>query len=156
MYEKLLASLICLSIVSLSPEHFSTNNTQNLSQIIYYTEEPKIHNNFSTPIENIDFLTENKIIGYVYFGRDSCPFCQVFNTLLREEVQSNPALVIYKFDTDTWRQDKNFQDVLNQYRVESIPCLIKINADGSILTFEVSEDFSDAEVISALHTFLNT
>lgn len=132
-------------------------NIQNPPQTINYIDnEQKNHDNFLIPIENIHLLTENKIIGYVYFGRNSCPFCQVFNTLLWEEVQSNPALVIYKFDTDTWRQDEKFQDVLAQYYVENIPQLIKINTDGSILIFEVSEDYSDAEVISALHIFLNT
>jgi len=74
----------------------------------------------------------------------------------RNSIQSNPALIIYKFDTDTWKQNEKFQNVLDQYHVKGIPQLIKINADGSFFTFEISENFTDNEVISALHTFLNT
>lgn len=159
MSGKLLTTLIffLFFIVNLSPETINTTNAQIPEQIIYNTvEENKTHDNFSIPIRDIDVLTKNKISGYVYFGRDTCSFCQTFNTLLKAQVQSNPTLIIYKFDTDAWRQDEKFQDVLEQYHIDKIPLLIKIKTDGSFLAFEVPENFTNDEVISALHTFLSS
>lgn len=150
-------SFVFLTFLLINYPTINNINIQNPPQAINYIDnEQKNYDNFLTPIENIRLLAENKIIGYVYFGRDTCPFCQVFNKLLCKEVQSNPTLIIYKFDTDTWRQDEKFQDVLEQYHIDKIPLLIKIKTDGSFLAFEVPENFTNDEVISALHTFLSS
>ena len=42
----------------------------------------------------------------------------------------NKRQVLYYFDTDSFRQDDTFQEILQKYQVESVPTLVVI-VDGS-------------------------
>lgn len=50
--------------------------------------------------------------------------------------------MIYKFDTDFWREDEKFQNVLEEYNINSIPTLIKIDSDGKkqFLEFDTKDE----------------
>lgn len=105
-----------------------------------------------TVLDDIDKLINDKIVGYVYFGRDTCSACVDFNKNLEYEFNKNNNLTIYKFDTSYWKDNKDFKNVLNKYKVLLLPTLIKINDDGS---FQVFEFDSSKEVQLELHKFLS-
>lgn len=113
-----------------------------------------VFDDFSIQIENIEDLLDDKVIGVVYFGRDTCPFCLTLNGILKAELNSIENIQIYKFDTDAWREDDRFQEVLDKYMITSIPALIRINADLTVKQFIPDESESNEEVNNSLHQFL--
>lgn len=103
--------------------------------------------NFSIPITNIDDLLNNRISGFVYFGRDTCPMCLQFNHALSLALEKNTDVVIYKFDTDVWRTDQSFQKVLDKFHVTSIPCLVKVtNSKSFVFGSDSSSDLSQSDL----------
>lgn len=113
-----------------------------------------VFDDFSIQIENIEDLLDDKVIGVVYFGRDTCPFCLTLNGILKAELNSIENIQIYKFDTDAWREDDRFQEVLDKYMITSIPALIRINADLTVDHFVPDENINDEEVLTLLEHFL--
>lgn len=113
-----------------------------------------VSDDFSVKIEDIDDLLDDKIIGIIYFGRDTCPFCLTLNGLLKEEIEANKNIQIYKFDTDVWREDERFQEILDKYMVQSIPALIRVNEDLTVDQFVLDESQSNEEVLQSLKFFL--
>lgn len=75
---------------------------------------------FSVPIKGISDIIDDQITGVIYFGRDTCTPCLIFNNMIKESIPSDEEVVIYKFDTDEWRSDPNFQFVLDKYEIGSI------------------------------------
>lgn len=113
-----------------------------------------VFDDFSIQIENIEDLLDDKVIGVVYFGRDTCPFCLTLNGILKAELDSIENIQIYKFDTDIWREDDRFQEVLDKYMITSIPALIRVNADFTVEQFVPDEAVSDEQVMQSLQKFL--
>lgn len=113
-----------------------------------------IPDDFSIQIENIEDLLDDKVLGVIYFGRDTCPYCLTLNAILKSEIDSNEGIQIYKFDTDVWREDKRFQVVLDKYMIQSIPALIRINVDLTVEHFIPDETERDEEVHNCLRIFL--
>lgn len=89
---------------------------------------------FSIQIDDISLLLDKEVIGIVYFGRDSCPNCAVFNDALRLILDELPDLKIYKFDTDFWRENIQYNEVLDLYGIDQVPMLIYISEDKTIQT----------------------
>jgi len=104
--------------------YIEKNNENKLSDEIVYDY-------FSTQIKDINDLKNDKIIGNVYFARDTCPVCLEFNKYLDVEFKKNKDLVLFKFDTDYWRKDKEFRTILDKYSVTEVPMIIRINKDKS-------------------------
>lgn len=98
-----------------------------------------VYDYFSTQINDINKLKNDEIIGYVYFARDTCPVCLEFNKNLEIEFKKNEDLVVFKFDTDYWRENEEFKNVLNKYNVSEVPMLIKINEDKSYKILKVEK-----------------
>lgn len=117
--------LIILNIYLFIKNISKSGITQNA--ISTQASEDFVYDDFSQKIENINELVDNDITGLVYVGRDTCINCLKFNKILREEINSNPSIKIYKFDTDFWREDDMFQYVLDKYEIAQIPVLLKIN-----------------------------
>lgn len=102
---------------------------------------------FSTPINDISALVNNEISGVIYFGRDTCPECLTLNIILHELCEENSEITIHKFDTDYWRDNDQFDEVLEKYGVKSIPLLVKVDGDNySKLSFG-AEDQTDLRKI---------
>lgn len=125
--------LILIIIISIffitSCSAFNNLSVEQSSNIIY--------DDFTTKISNIQDILDNKITGLIYFGRDSCPICIKFNEVLKDEINSNGDLLIYKFDTDYWRENQYFQKVLKKFNISEIPVLIKVNGNNTFNTFNV-------------------
>lgn len=113
-----------------------------------------VFDDFSIQIDNIEDLLNGKVIGVVYFGRDTCPFCLTLNGILKKEMEAMTDICIYKFDTDVWREDERFQEVLDKYMIDSIPALIRINVDLTFERFIPNKTESDEEVQQSLRIFL--
>lgn len=126
----------------------STGNSLDISDL------ETVPDDFSVQIEDIDDLLNNKIIGVIYFGRDTCPFCLALNGMLKSELESMGNVWIYKFDTDTWRGNDQYQEVLDKYTIQSIPTLIRINADLTVERFVPDETASNDDVLQELSLFL--
>lgn len=109
---------------------------------------------FSVPIKGISDIIDDQITGVIYFGRDTCTPCLIFNNMIKESIPSDEEVVIYKFDTDEWRSDPNFQFVLDKYEIGSIPTLIKIYSDHTYITFSPDDKATDEEFLNELGNFL--
>ena len=116
--------------------------------------ETGVSDTFSVPINDITSLLNGEITGYVYFSRETCPICLVVNAYISTCLSENCSPVIYKFDTDVWRENEKFQIVLDQYGVETIPTLIKIYEDGTFVVFESTAE-TEEDFIKDLNSFLD-
>ena len=112
------------------------------------------YDDFSVQIDDISLLLCDKISGIIYFGRDTCSFCLAFNTILQNAYTNAKDVVIYKFDTDFWREDADYQKILEKYDIKSVPALIRINQDKSYESFVPDEEANDAEIQESLQSFL--
>lgn len=134
-----------------------TESTGSVKETSIEAEMPTmetVFDDFSIQIANIEDLLDDKVIGVVYFGRDTCPFCLTLNGILKAALDSTENVQVYKFDTDAWREDDRFQEALDKYMITSIPALIRINADRSVEQFVPDEAASDYHVMQSLHRFL--
>lgn len=116
--------------------------------------EQEVYDSFTIKIDDINKLLNDEIKGYIYIGRDTCPICLYFNEYLKNEYEKNNKLVIYKFDTDFWRNNENFEAVLNKYKVTSIPTFIKVESNENYIKFEANSE-DENEIQKAFNNFLN-
>lgn len=133
--------LIVVSILLLNNKEEVKSNNLNKVNLNLDTNEV---DNFTEKIDDIDELLNFKIEGIIYFGRDTCPYCQNINKLISKELELSNELVIYKFDTDYWRKNEKFNTVLEQYNITSVPTLIKFN-NGKIQK-SISFDFENSDL----------
>ncbi len=91
------------------------------------TEVSSVNDDFSEQITDINQLIHGEVSGFVYFGSDTSPNCLAFNAALKKVKTKD--ITIYKFDTDFWRQDEQFQKALDTYNVETMPVLLKIESN---------------------------
>lgn len=67
-------------------------------------------------------------IYFVYFGRPSCPNCEVFQPRL-EKISKEIKQTVYYFNTDEHRQSKDqksVNDILDLYQIDRVPTLLMI------------------------------
>lgn len=114
-------------------------------------DEQIVYDDFSIKIHDLALITDENYSGYIYFGRDTCPFCLEFNKILKQELKDNSQLTIYKFDTDEWRETEDFQIILDKYEIEGIPALVKVETDKKLKTFSPEENETNLQ--EALHNF---
>lgn len=147
MKKKVITFLLIISLITLSmiaPKIINKPYAANIEgdTNIEGQINDNVHDYFTTKITDINKLINDEITGYVYIGRDTCPICLYFNKFLEKEYMENENLLIYKFDTDFWRNDNNFNKVLDKYHISTIPSLIRINKDK---TYEIKEFESENE-----------
>ncbi len=114
-------------------DEITYSSVSDESPIVY-----DVQDDVSTPITDLQPLLNYEIEGLIYFGRDTCPVCRHFNQLLNKLKNNNNDIVIYKFDTDVWREDASFQAVLNLYRIVDVPVIIYVS-DGEFVPFEPNQ-----------------
>lgn len=62
----------------------------------------------------------------IYFGRDSCPNCRLAEKII-EPYFSEKKLKLYYFDTDLWRNDENFENIIEHFQIVEVPTLLWVN-----------------------------
>lgn len=148
--------LIILSVLLIYQQKEISNLKSDIQSFIKLNSQEEITiDDFSIQITEINSILNNEIVGIVYFGRDTCPICTELNSIIIENIDFN-NIKIYKFDTDKWRNNDNFQTILNKYNITKIPTLIKINNDGTFTHYIPDENLSDEELIISLYQFLHS
>ncbi|AEG61416.1 thioredoxin family protein [Desulforamulus ruminis] len=73
--------------------------------------------------------------GFVYFGRPTCPSCELFKPLLTE-VAKEENIQVYYFNTDYFRNNSllteaELKEIFEKYQIQQVPILIKL-VNGSL------------------------
>ena len=80
-------------------------------------------------IESTSFFNYMPGVFYIYFGCPTCPECVEFEPILEKELQKN-NWTIYYFDTTYWKEDAQYERILDKYKVTSVPSLVRaVNGD---------------------------
>ena len=120
--------ILCMSIVITGCEKTSKHDTSNLISI-----------------KDLKILDHKEIS--IYFGRPTCPMCSKISPIL-EEVLKNEKKEIYYFNTDEWRDNDEYENILNLYGIEGVPSIIKIKKDGSFERLNFFENNIELEDIT--------
>ena len=123
-----------LAIVLYDVMNYLISNSVSMNKV---DTDEIVYADFIPHIKDIDLLLNGDFSGYLYIGRDTCTFCLEFNRYLREIYIYSEKLLIYFFDTDFWREDDNFNLLLEKYNVDSVPTLLNISYDGTFETFSI-------------------
>lgn len=110
---------------------------ENTTSIYEFNEDKIVYSDFLPRIEEIDLLVNDEFTGYLYVGRDTCPYCLEFNVYLEEIYINNEELLIYFFDTDFWRDNNSFNLVIEKYNINEIPALLNILDNGEFEAFAI-------------------
>lgn len=129
----------------------SAQNADYKSETKSFSTSDKIEIRESSRLIRLDSLdilknSEGKI---VYFGRETCPICQIYEPVL-EETLDELNIEAYYFDTDAWRANDEFSTILDHYGIAGIPDLVYIKEDGSYIKQKLSHDaekFDDEELL---------
>jgi len=137
----LIINFITLSVLfshnNINIDSFITPLTlREIIQSILYEEkdaekDTNVYKDFLPRIDNIEILLNDDFNGYLYVGRDTCPFCIQFHSYLKIFLLENKDIEIYFFDTDYWRQSEHFRSVIEKFNLETVPIMIKISEDGT-------------------------
>ncbi|MDD7305367.1 MAG: thioredoxin family protein [Peptoniphilaceae bacterium] len=96
-------------------------------------------------ITDKDMLNEDKSLeGFVYIGRKTCPACRLFVKVITSVALENDISIKY-FDTDKYRETKDYQNILDKYEIERVPELILVKKDGSFEKF-TKDNIKDGEI----------
>lgn len=145
--------IIVLLVVIIAFQHSNIKALQNnVSMLLTNNNTTMYYDDFSIKINDIEQLTDKEFSGVVYFGRDTCPYCSEFNKLIKQSELFN-NIKIYKFDTDTWRKNQKFNDILKIYNIEEIPVLIKIENGKISARFDYDSGLKYQEQIKLLKKF---
>jgi thiol-disulfide isomerase/thioredoxin len=98
--------------------------------------------------------------GFIYFGRPTCPSCELFLPLLTDIANTERVSVAY-FNTDYFREnnlipEEELQNIFSKYQIIKIPMLVKLVSGGvdSAYGAEFNEDES-ARVRTQIQEFIN-
>lgn len=105
------------------------------------SKQKNLINTNLTLIEDVNFFNNNSNI-IVYFGRPTCPNCNMFTPTLEEVLKSRKEKIYY-FNTDYWRSDEKFEEILTKYSINSIPVLINIKDENSFEKLDLLGDGLD-------------
>lgn len=74
---------------------------------------------------------------FVYFGRESCDSCKEAIKLVRMAVKypmtEEKGIKIVQFDTDLYRSDELFPQIIEDFKVKEVPYIVKIQ-DGAYVS----------------------
>lgn len=94
-----------------------------------------ININSNTKVKVDSFKEFNNIKnGYIYFGREDCPACNIFDPVLNSVAKSNLLKINY-VDTNLFR-DSNLDEFLKKFNVTQVPTLIEVHNGKMIGSFE--------------------
>lgn len=137
-----------VEIFSLNSYHYIT--TVSASYIGYFESLEIYAQTISTAIYT--FMNGRRIILYpfigvyditsliemqnalIYFGRPTCPACAVFTPIIFDialRTQKN----IYYVNTDRWRMDEGFSQLVDTFNLTHVPHLIYLNQGDTMILF---------------------
>ena len=103
---RFLIGVVCIVLLLCAAGSPETNNSKGVEDSII-------------GIGDLEFFSEqgNYI---VYFGRPTCIDCVKFEPTLLAHLESTGHEVYY-FNTDYWKNNPEFEDILSNYQVDSVP-----------------------------------
>lgn len=113
------------------------------------------------PVKNIELLStimQDSNETYIYFGRPTCPDCVNFKPILEKELKLEKVNAYY-FNTDVFRSDPGYDDVIKMFGVDWVPAFYKIGGGSVIAKFDMqlgrdSDENSENECELQLKNFL--
>ena len=107
--------------------------------------------NYESRISHFDEITDqeflndnNKLSGYVYVGRKTCPSCRIFLEVITRISLENDIKMKY-FDTDKYRDSKYYKEILDKYKIEQVPDFLLVKKDGAFERFD-QENIKNEEI----------
>lgn len=83
---------------------------------------------------------------YLYVGKESCPYCEIFVPKLLE-ASKETNIPIYYWDVEAISDDDQVNNFLKKYQIEYTPTLLKFNTNGAFNNIEFdSEKISSKEL----------
>lgn len=73
---------------------------------------------------------DHSLKGIVFVGRPSCESCKLMVRVMNA-LADKYKIVIHYFDSDAYRDEKGFEEVMNQYDVRQVPDVFYIAEDGT-------------------------
>lgn len=114
-------------------------------------EKEKEIRNYESSISNYEEITDERLLnkdksleGYVYVGRKTCEACRLYVKVITKIALENDIKMKY-FDTDKYRESKDYQDILDKYEIDRVPELILIKEDGTFEKF-TEDNIEDGEL----------
>ena len=139
--------LVCIVLFKLnfvnSPIKNSNVDIHTSSDIEIYTNE---NTNFKI-IDDLDFFNKCND-SYIYFGRPTCPDCNSVSPLIDNLININ-NIEMYYFNTDYWRDNEIFKNIIKDYEIQHVPYIIyvKDNKPYKKLEFNEGVDFSNNNIL---------
>lgn len=118
------------------------NILEDVSAKIFSHYQPK---RFFKEIINIDQIKAiNSDSEYlIYFGRPTCDLCKNAGPVIRNAADSLNKTVFY-FNTDRFRNIDDMQTVLDMYKIDAVPCILKVK-NGEVSDRVSFNDENDME-----------
>lgn len=82
---------------------------------------------------------------YVYFGTESCSFCQTFTPKLYKASKNSKTTIFY-WDVKDSPENEQRNNFLDKYEIEYVPSLLEIYPDTSFKHLEIDDDISVEEI----------
>lgn len=101
--------------------------------------------------EPADILTGSK---YILFSRPTCGYCTDFEKNLENILDSQSSVEIFKFDTDKFRENKDFEKIIKKYDVKGVPTLLRVE-NGVVLSRYLSQEEESEKVEAELIDYFN-
>lgn len=160
-HRRIILAIICIFVTFVNIYFNSTlfKFTQHPEVPVSSTsnsEYPVVYDDFTQQLDAHDViaLANGTFQGVVYFGRDTCPVCLIYNSVLHDLVEDN-SYKIYKFDTDIWRKHNSFESILSLYSIHDIPAIVKIDNTGNVASAFIESE-ADIDIIrDRLASFLS-
>lgn len=94
--------------------------------------------------------------GYVYVGRPTCPGCvKIERALIKHGVSigSDLAYHLRCFNTDRWREDPLFRDVLDKYHVQGVPFIFYLENGSIVDILRISDIENHKKTLAEMYAF---
>lgn len=63
-------------------------------------------------------------VAFLYFGKESCPYCQKFRPILEEKMKA-AGTDVYYYDIEARAGDADFSQILGESEVVTVPKLVR-------------------------------
>lgn len=127
-------------VLNLKSENITANNSTE-KNIVKFEEEEYSKNVKDFIVITPEELSEKVLSNennYVYFGRQTCPYCRAFVPKLNK-LSKERKINIYYIDTENTDTDIKLQELRSKLNIETVPSLLLFKNNGNTVTHYDSE-----------------
>lgn len=133
--------LITFVLVSCSSNTLKDDNPKEYQD--YVTEFQKIN------LDELNEKIDNNDSFYLYIGKESCSYCQIFVPKLYDASKKSDV-TIYYWDVENLAKDDQTNSFLEKYQIEYTPTLLKFNKDKTFDNIEFDSEKINSEELQDL------